>query len=259
MDTSKIACATYSFRNEIRTGGWTMEHVAAKLNELGIPNVEINNIFTTIDKLPADVDTFKEHGIKTVLLTFDGNNFFQKKEKARKAQLDLMAPWIDAASGCSIPFMRANMGRFKAVPVEKMGEPLERITATFAPILARAEDKNIVFSFENHGSISSDVDFQLMVKKAFPSEHAGFLLDTGNYKPKDLVYDNITKLGKAIKIVHAKMYEFDADGNETVLDFHRIKKALDDVGYDGYYSIEYEGSLPDIEGVTKALDLLKRL
>ena len=66
------------------------------------------------------------------------------------------------------------------------------------------------------------------------------------------------KLGKSIKIVHAKCYNFDAEGNETQLDYKKIIDNLNAVGFTGDYSIEFEGSAPDIEGVTKTIALLRK-
>ena len=84
------------------------------------------------------------------------------------------------------------------------------------------------------------------------------MLDTGNYDPKSLVYDHIPKLGSAIKIIHAKTYEFDDDGNETQLVFERIIQALKDVGFDGYFSIEFEGQGEAMDGVQKTKTLLEK-
>jgi sugar phosphate isomerase/epimerase len=99
----------------------------------------------------------------------------------------------------------------------------------------------------------------MAVKNAFPSKKMGFLLDTGNYKPKDLVYENILKLKDSILIVHAKTYDFDQNGEETLLNFNKIIQNLKSVGFKGYYSVEFEGSTQsDIEGTTKTIALLDK-
>ncbi len=75
----------------------------------------------------------------------------------------------------------------------------------------------------------------------------------------DLVYENIKKLATSILAVHAKTYAFDAEGNETTLDFARIMQLLKEVGYKGHYNVEFEGrGLSDFEGVTKTIQLLRK-
>ncbi|MHA1684431.1 MAG: sugar phosphate isomerase/epimerase family protein [Promethearchaeota archaeon] len=250
-----ISVATYSFRQMIKDG-MTFEQIAEKLGQWNVENVEINNGYTTAKGLAGAVNLFADQGIKTVLLTFDGNNFFQKKEADRKEQFDLMKPWIDAASSAGIKIMRANMGHHKVK--KNTDKALDKIVGTFKPILELAESAGITFVFENHGSLSSNINFQLRLKEQFPTEHMGYLLDCGNYHPKEQAYENIGKLGKAIKIVHAKTYDFNEAGEETTLDYGKIVGELKKIGYDGYYSVEYEGPLPPLEGIEKTINLLKK-
>ena len=251
-----ISVATYSYRHLINRG-WTFEKIAGILKQLDIEYVEINNKFTTPERLPSDVQMFKDNGIKTILLTIDGNNYFQRWKGRRRKQFNFMKQWIDAADASDVRLIRANMGYHRNT--SKFEKAFKKFRATFQPILEYCEEKGITHTFENHGSISSNVDFQIYVKEHLKSENYGYLVDTGNYKPKSDIYENIGKLGDSIKIVHAKMYEFDEVGDETKLDFRHIIEELRKIGYNGYLSIEYEGSLPDREGEEKSLELLKKV
>ena len=97
------------------------------------------------------------------------------------------------------------------------------------------------------------------VKQNISSPNFGYLLDTGNYKPKELIYENILKLGKSIKVVHAKTYDFNDNGEEPTLNFEKIIENLKKIGYDGFYSVEFEGrSWGDLEGTQKTLELLRK-
>lgn len=248
--------AIYSLREYIKDIG--MAGIANFLNEIGIENVEINAKYTTAQQLPDDVRLFADNGIKTILLTFDDNNFFipDEGEEDREDQFNFIKPWLDAAKESGISIFRSNMGH--PMGIEDELEQLHDLVTTFKPILEYAENLDITYVFENHGGPSSNVDFQVQVKEQIPSDMFGFLLDTGNYDPKSLVYNNIPKLGSAIKIIHAKTYEFDDDGNETQLDFERIVQALKDIGFDGYYSIEFEGEGEAMDGVRKTKALLEK-
>ena len=153
-------------------------------------------------------------------------------------------------------FARIDMG-FKPLFVgdDKL---LPRFNATFGPILKAAEDRNVKMVIENHYGPSSDVGFLLKVKEEFTSPNCGILLDFGNFKPKSDVYDAILGLKDAILICHAKAYAFDEAGEETTLDYKRIIDNLESVGFDGWYSIEFEGKGDGLVGTRKTLDLLRK-
>jgi len=251
-----ISVATYALRNVLKDPSIGVNGIADFLIQQKITLVELNNCFTTPEGLHDFAKPFIERGIKPNQLTVDGNNFFVKGNANQKKQFEYMKKWLDAAKKEDIHLVRANMGH--ALGFFTKTDTIENLLATFKPILSYSESLGIKFVFENHGGKSSDINFQLKVKEAIPSPNFGYLLDTGNYKPKELIYENIEKLGKSILIVHAKMYNFDAEGNETKLDFQRIISLLKKVGYTGDYSVEFEGPLPDYEGVTKSIALLRK-
>jgi sugar phosphate isomerase/epimerase len=251
-----IAVAMYALRNVLKDPTVGVDGIIKFLQEQKIDLVELNNTFTTPAELPRLGKRFVDAGMQLIQLTVDGNNFFQKSAAGRKAQFEFMKQWIDPAHALGIPMVRANMGRSLGFLSHNIR--FENLITTFHPILEYVESLGMKFVFENHGGKSSDVDFQLKVKAALPSPNFGYLLDTGNYHPKGLVYENIGKLSTSILAVHAKTYAFDGEGNDTTLDLARIIRLLKEIGYRGHYNIEFEGHLPDFEGVTKTIQLLRK-
>ncbi|MEQ9582789.1 MAG: sugar phosphate isomerase/epimerase, partial [Arenibacter sp.] len=70
-------------------------------------------------------------------------------------------------------------------------------------------------------------------------------------------YKGIAELMPYAKAVSAKSHDFDAEGNETKLDYPRILKIVKDAGYTGYIGVEYEGSiLSEEQGIIATRDLL---
>jgi sugar phosphate isomerase/epimerase len=62
------------------------------------------------------------------------------------------------------------------------------------------------------------------------------------------------------KGVSAKSYDFDKDGNETLLDYPKLIEAVKKAGYTGAIGIEYEGKkLSEAEGIRATKALLERL
>ena len=60
------------------------------------------------------------------------------------------------------------------------------------------------------------------------------------------------------KGVSAKSYDFDAEGNESKIDYRRMLKLVIAAGYRGHVGIEYEGKeLPEPEGIKATKRLLE--
>ena len=104
-----------------------------------------------------------------------------------------------------------------------------------------------------------------MAKVNMPN--CGTLPDFGNFciKYKDGgceeeydKYKGVKELMPYAKAVSAKSYDFDENGNETVIDYTRILQTVKDAGYSGYIGIEYEGSrLSEKDGIIATKKLLE--
>ena len=92
----------------------------------------------------------------------------------------------------------------------------------------------------------------------------GTLPDFGNFRiSADEQYDyykGVAELMPFAKAVSAKSYDFDEEGNETRIDFHRMMKIVLDAGYSGWVGIEYEGGrLSEPAGIKATKALLERI
>ena len=158
-----ISVAVYAMRNIIKDPSFGINGMAEFLVNNEINLVEINNSFTKREEIHQFVQPFFDRGISLIQLTIDGNNFFQKSAEKRKEQMVFMKPWIDAAHSEGIPMVRANMGNKTGflIPTDTQAN----LVATFTPIFEYVESLGMKFVFENHGGKSSDVDFQLKIKR----------------------------------------------------------------------------------------------
>jgi L-ribulose-5-phosphate 3-epimerase len=60
------------------------------------------------------------------------------------------------------------------------------------------------------------------------------------------------------KGVSAKSHDFDAEGNETKIDYRRMLSLVTHAGYHGWVGVEYEGkTLPEDEGIKATKRLLE--
>ena len=136
------------------------------------------------------------------------------------------------------------------------------------------KDHNINIIVENHGGPSSNAALLAEVMEKVGMDNCGTLPDFGNfcikredgsyYESKCLEeydrYKGMEELMPYAKGVSAKSYDFDAQGNETQMDYQRIMDIVIDAGYSGYVGVEYEGSqLSEEEGILATKRLLEKI
>ena len=79
------------------------------------------------------------------------------------------------------------------------------------------------------------------------------LVENAKWLGQGTIYPDVTES------VSVKAFKFDAEGNETVMDYKALFKIIRAAEYDGYLGIEYEGDeLSSREGIEKTLALAKR-
>ena len=58
----------------------------------------------------------------------------------------------------------------------------------------------------------------------------------------------------------AKSYEFDDNGDETILDYYKLLSIIKKGGYKGFIGVEYEGEkLSEIDGIIATKKLLEKV
>ena len=87
------------------------------------------------------------------------------------------------------------------------------------------------------------------------TRRVGLVADFGNFEGD--IYAGMQRLLPHTKSICAKSWEFDADGNETQIDFTKMMKIIKDSKFRGCISIEYLGDDP-IGGITKTAKLIQR-
>ncbi len=214
----------------------------------------------TMKKRSDDID------VKNLLIMVDDEgDLGSTKEEERKAAVENHYKWVHAAklSGChSIrvnAFGEGTKAAIRSALVDGMGQ-----LATYAA------KENINVIIENHGLFSSDGKFIAGIMKEVNMPNFGTLPDFGNWctnakwgstqKNKcDEVYDRYQGVKDFLpyaKGVSAKSYNFNSEGEDTIIDYQKMLKIVKDSDYDGYIGIEYEGEdLGEPEGIriTKAL------
>ena len=116
---------------------------------------------------------------------------------------------------------------------------------------------NINIIVENHGGDSSNPEWLIKVIKGVNKSNCGLLPDFGNFENADR-YHAVEQMMPYSKGVSAKSYDFDAQGNETKIDYKKMMNIVRKSGYKSYIGIEYEGEiLTEEEGIKATLKLIR--
>ncbi|MGQ9553436.1 MAG: sugar phosphate isomerase/epimerase family protein [Anaerolineae bacterium] len=101
--------------------------------------------------------------------------------------------------------------------------------------------QGVVLALENHGGITATAEQTLALLKAVDSPWLRANLDFGNYSRDP--YQEFRLVAPYAVTTHAKVSWYEGgygSGTRHTVDYTKVKQILDEVGYRGFISIEYE-------------------
>ncbi|MVZ65175.1 TIM barrel protein [Sphingobacterium sp. DK4209] len=197
----------------------------------------------------------KDNGVKNVLIMVDGEGSLgDRDENKRLKAVENHHKWIDAANFLGCRAIRVNAAG-EGTKEEVKGQVVKSLSA----LADYGKKGKINVIVENHGGISSHGDWLSDVLKTVGKKNCGSLPDFGNFYEYDR-YQGVTDLMPYAKGVSAKSHAFDANGNETGIDYAKMMDIVKKAGYKGYVGIEFEGDkISEDEGIKLTKALLERL
>lgn len=277
----ELSLAQWSFHRTFREGGVSPYEFAERANDLGFKGLEyVNALYPdvmesndkdlAISKFIEQNNTLAaQFNMKNVLIMIDSEgDLSSSNEKERLSAIENHKKWISAANkmGCSAVRINLN-GENEIEPwINNSIESLNALSAFAKPL-------NINVIVENHGGKSSNASLLMKVINSVNYSNCGTLPDFGNFcmsedwgslkdnkcnNPYDPYLGVSEMLPKAFGL-SAKSYEFDANGNETILDYYKLISIVKKAGYNGFIGVEYEGEiLSEKEGVIATKKLLEK-
>lgn len=199
-------------------------------------------------------DRAKSNGVRNVMIMVDGEGELGNADEAqRKQAVENHYKWIDAANFLGCGSIRVNAAG-KGTPAEVQ----KRVVESLSTLADYGKKGKINVIVENHGGISSHGDWLAETLKMVGKKNCGSLPDLGNFYEYDR-YQGVADLMPYAKGVSAKTHDFDAQGNETQIDYARMMQIVKNAGFKGYIGIEYEGSkLSEVDGIIATKKLLER-
>lgn len=277
----KISLAQWSLHRALETGKIdNLDFAGIARNKFNIGAVEYVNQFfktATLDFKQAGANTkylnevlkrSKDHGVYNHLIMVDNEGSLAlPKDAERLPAIENHKKWIDAAKHLGCATVRVNLhGEGSSADKQTASiDSLGKLGEYAAPL-----GINIVM--ENHGSDSSNGKWVAAVMKAINKPNVGTLPDFGNFcishpwgqtqDPCTNEYDRYMGVSEMLpfaKGVSAKTYDFNAKGEQTIIDYPRLIDIVKKSGFTGYIGIEYEGyNGAEEEGIRLTKKLLEK-
>jgi len=278
----KISLAEWSFNRALYAG--KIDHLDFPLiasRDFGIKAVEYVNGFFGGKKMDFReagknaqylnelLKRSKDAGVFNHLLMVDDEGpLSSTATKERLEGVENHRKWIEAAKILGCLSVRVNLHGEGAADDRKKAavDSLGRLGEFAKPL-----GLNVVV--ENHGSVTSNAEWVVDVMKQVNMPNIGTLPDFGNWclthpwgtiqdgcKETYDIYRGIKLLLPWAKGVSAKTYDFDAAGEQSLLDYSKLISIVKESGFRGYMGLEYEGTQQkdEYEGVRKTQKLVKK-
>ena len=257
----KISVSSYSFQQYIGTGRMSHFDTIRKAQEMG---------FEAIEFLDMPRPTYEEQLAYAADL----------RAEADAAEVERLKRQVDIAAvlGCSVMRHDACYSLGSTGNARSFGLMLPTIAANIRAVTEYAATKGIRTAVENHGFVAQDSYRVEQLFNAVAHDNFGLLVDVGNFVCAD--EDNVTAVSRVAPYavhVHAKdMYKSTeplpgygqtracnyfkgAIIGEGDVNVEQCLRVLKRAGYDGYCSIEFEGSEDCIYGIETGLRNLRAM
>jgi sugar phosphate isomerase/epimerase len=205
--------------------------------------------------LAALKDSCTKYGVKSLIIMVDGEgNLADTSVSMRTKAVENHYKWVKAAKFLGCHSIRVNAGGRGT-----MGQMQAAAIDALTKLSTYAADYGINVIVENHGGNSSIGKWLAEIMKTVNRPNCGTLPDLGNFYEYDR-YKGVTDMMPYAKGVSGKTHNFDAEGNETQIDYAKMMKIIADSKYSGYIDVEYEGEvLNEDEGIKASIALVKKV
>ena len=261
-----LSLAQWSLHRMIRRGDLDpLDFPAFARDRFGIGIVEyVNSFYATREDGATWVTELArrsgECGVTNRLIMCDGLGMVGDPDAvARAATVAAHERWMDIAVALGCMAIRVN-----ARSVGDADEQVRLCADGLRALCDAARPRRLRVLVENHGGLSCDGAWVARLMRAVNLPGCGTLPDFGNFTCADGTvadrYAGVEAMMPWAGAVSAKSGSFDAEGNETVIDYPRMMRIVRAAGYSGPIGIEYEGkALGEIEGIEATKALLLRL
>jgi sugar phosphate isomerase/epimerase len=187
-------------------------------------------------------------------------NIADLNEELRREGIRVAKLWLDAAKIIGVKSMRVNTGGPQIIPasVIKGGYPqnleivpyLKNAIESFKEMADYGEKAGVRVTIENHWGLAADpINIRIIINEV-NSPYCEASPDFCNWEHEYMLYNGLEVLIPMAKsMCHAKRWTRFPD-----VDISRCVQVLNDAGYKGYISVEYEAGGDPVESTLKLME-----
>ena len=254
----KISVSSYSFQQYIGTGRMSHFDTIRKAQEMGFEAIEFLDMPrpTYEEQLAYAADLRAEADAcgMTINAYTIGACLYQDTPERNAAEVERLKRQVDIAAvlGCSVMRHDACYSLGSTGNARSFGLMLPTIAANIRAVTEYAATKGIRTAVENHGFVAQDSYRVEQLFNAVAHDNFGLLVDVGNFVCAD---EPLPGYGQT----RACNYFKGAIIGEGDVNVEQCLRVLKRAGYDGYCSIEFEGSEDCIYGIETGLRNLRAM
>ena len=273
----KLSVTTYSFQQLKNTGRADEKKMVEIARNMGFDGIEITSLLgcgdpeTYAKELKAVAE---ENNMPVVAYTVDANLLNPDREN----EINRLKRQIRIAKILGAPVMRHDA--YFAFPEngrEDFDFYFDAVVSAFRETSDYAKDFGIKICTENHGLICQDSERIERIIKAVSSDNFGWLIDIGNFLCVDEnPEDAVSRAAKYAFHAHLKDFFRRPSPENCIITRHGqfiqgaplgegtvpVKKCVDLIksgGYNGFYTLEYEGAEDCLTALKRSLDFARTL
>lgn len=271
---TRIGVSTYSFwRFNGPREESSIEMCIDQAAAMGFDGVEILHVQMTSEENSYLQDLKRRaFSLGLDLCGFSTHQGFLSPDKDKRWEnIDKTNHQIELAYRLGIPTMRINTGRwgtsesFDALMANRGIEPpldgytdedgFEWVIDAIGKCIPKAKECGVVLGLENHWGLGRTAEGVKRIVDAIDSPWLQVTLDTGNFLEDP--YDRLEMLADQTILMQAKTYYGGGKWYSLDLDYDRIAGIMKKHNFQGYVSLEFEGTEEASTAVPKSLDLLR--
>ncbi len=253
----KLSLNVYSFNAPLREGKIDLFDVLDFCARYNFDAIDPTGYYFPGYPEPPSVEFINEFKKKAFLLGIDisgtgiRNDFANPDPAARKADIEMIKRWIEAAARLGIPNLRIFDGT-NAHEGYSQEQVFQWMARDIRECCEYGRQYGVIIALQNHNDFMKTADEINRMFEMVDSEWLGLNLDIGSYRQYD-PYEEIEKT-----IHHAVTWQIKEnvwiDGKETPADFIKLFRIIKKAGYRGYLPLETLGAGDPYEKVPVLLD-----
>lgn len=287
MSDISLAVSSWSWHDEYYTGRWSLLDLPAAAHEAGLSLIECNDfmlppprfsrlrrpLLENLPGAPPELWRYSRHSLQELahraqqhevaVLAWTINSDFAVSPLYWPLQKIYLRLGVWAARSVQTRLLRLNLGGEAGAPPGVD----QRVAQRLADFVHDSQKwyPGLILTVENHWGLSTDIDRHLRIVRAARGRlplaqqtHLGCCFDPNNML--DYGRDRWwPELAQEANHYHFKTTAFDDEGNDEGLPHDYLLSLLQDVGYQGDASIEYQGDGDALENVRRSRELFERL